>query len=69
MDSEAKQAFETGMARARAGDPLGAVAAFTEALQRQPDWSLARLNRGAAHFLAKDFSAALADLDAPSRPN
>lgn len=71
MDSEAKQAFEAGIAKARSGDPVGAVAAFTEALGRQPNWPLARLNRGSAYFLAKNFPAALADFDAllASDPN
>ena len=52
MDAEAKQAFETGMAMARAGNPTGAAAAFTEAVNREPTWLMARLNRGSAWFLA-----------------
>src|SRR4051812_43963184 len=64
MDELARQAFENGVARARAGDPAAAAAAFTEAVNREPNWVLARLNRGASWFLAKNYQAAIADFDA-----
>ena len=59
MDDVAKDAFMNGVAKARAGDLAGATAAFTEAVDREPGWTQARLNRGVAWFLAKNYPAAL----------
>src|SRR5437762_2346079 len=67
MDPAAKQAFATGMAKARSGDPVAAVAEFTRALEIHPDWLLARLNRAASWFLAKHLPAALTHFHAAAR--
>ncbi len=64
MDNAAKEAYLAGVAKARAGDPVAAAAAFTEALDREPAWTQARLSRGVAFFLTKNYPAALADFDA-----
>src|SRR5262245_43620803 len=63
MDIVAKEAFQTGVAKARAGDLAAATAAFTEAVDREPGWAQARLNRGVTWFLAKNYPAALSDFD------
>ena len=66
MDEMAKQAFETGVARARAGDPAAAAAAFTEAVNREPNWVLARLNRESpapVDYLFVDMNANFIDVD------
>ena len=63
MDEATKAAFMNGVTKARAGDLAGATAAFTEAVDREPGWTQARLNRGVAWFLAKNYPAALSDFD------
>ena len=63
MDTVAKEAFLDGVAKARANDLQAAITSFTEAVEREPGWAQARLNRGVAWFLAKNFPAALSDFD------
>jgi tetratricopeptide (TPR) repeat protein len=50
-----------GIIRAGRGDYLGAIADYSEALQRDPEFAPAFSNRGNAHAVLGDLLAALAD--------
>ena len=52
---------ETGLRRAAAGDGVGAIAAYTEALKLDPSNEDARVNRGVQRLIAGDAKGAVAD--------
>ena len=53
--------YEQGLAKAGEKDYEGAIAAFSQALEHQPDLAEAYYNRGLAHFKMGAFQAAFAD--------
>ena len=53
--------YQQGVAKASEKDYVGAIAAFNQALQHQPDLADAYYHRGLVHFHLGDFPAAIAD--------
>lgn len=53
--------YQQGLAKASENDHKGAIAAFNQALEHQPDFTEAYYNRGLAHFNLGDYQAAIAD--------
>ena len=53
--------YQQGIAKASEKDYRGAISAFNQALQNQPDLAEAYYQRGLAHFNAGDFQAAISD--------
>lgn len=56
--------YYIGMSMAKKGDPGGAIANFTKALNARPGYIQARLARGMAYVDAKNYDAAIDDLNA-----
>jgi tetratricopeptide (TPR) repeat protein len=61
---EAYRANNLGVARLEQFDYAAAVAAFREALEKQPELAIARLNLAIAHFYAGDLPAARREAEA-----
>ena len=53
--------YQQGVAKASEKDHEGAIAAFSQALEHQPDFAEAYYNRGLAHFNLGAFQAAITD--------
>lgn len=64
LDDGAIDAYARGMGWAHQGATDKAIAAFDQALAREPAYANALFQRGAAHFEARNFEAAVADYEA-----
>ena len=62
-DSLAQSLLDRGMGLRAAGDLQGSVSVLGELVDYCPDYAEGWNQRAFAHFLARDFAAALADLD------
>jgi Tfp pilus assembly protein PilF/predicted esterase len=58
----AEEAYNRGIERHRAGDLSGAIAAYTRALELDPNFADVYNNRGVAYMNQGNYSAAIADL-------
>jgi tetratricopeptide (TPR) repeat protein len=59
--NEAAEQYNRGLARHRAGDIAGAIAAYTRAIELDGKYADAYNNRGVAYLTQKDYPAAAAD--------
>lgn len=62
-EARAVELLNQGQTRARQGDLLGAIAAYTQAIAANPRYTEAYINRGLAHHDLGDFRRAIADFE------
>ncbi|MDD9797976.1 MAG: tetratricopeptide repeat protein, partial [Alphaproteobacteria bacterium] len=62
-EQRAREYFDSGYEKGRAGDYKGAIEDFNKAIELKPDYTIAYDNRGYANSRLENYLQALADYD------